>query len=239
MGTNKEEFDKIERLLNDGVINQDEYNALFERLKKSSFVLNHDEGETLKGLFRDGIITQEQYNHLSEKIQDESAGVVINNNKSEKQRVIKWVLLGSLILVLIVAIAYRTQINQRLLDPSEIYGNWVTGTDYIDDYMSFKDDNTVRFSFTNQLQAKWEIEDEQKNIICLHYDMTDEQLAKFNEDHYQDFGDEELTKEETIELLREQYSDRLPPEGQYRFVRTENHLVPSEGDVVISPIYNY
>ena len=122
---------------------------------------------------------------------------------------------------------YENYLNSKPLYNSDIVGTWTS--EYGMRNVVFSSDHSAKVRGEDYLTGKWEIASESQQTIRLHYTVTDSQLDQYNEDFYYDMDGYIATKEDVLEWELE-YADDLPPEGTYRFKRSDNRLINTDYD---------
>ena len=117
---------------------------------------------------------------------------------------------------------YSNYLDKKPLYNSDVVGTWEP--EYGAQDVVFSSDHSVNVRGEDYLTGKWEITSESQQTIRLYYIVTDSQLDKYNEDFYYEMEGYIASKEDVLEWELE-YAEDLPPEGTYKFKRSDNRLI--------------
>ena len=115
---------------------------------------------------------------------------------------------------------YRNHVDSKPLDKSEIIGTW-----HGYENVHFRDDNTFTVDTVYFLTGEWEIVNKDENFIKLNYYVTENQLDSYNEEYQYEMDGYLATKEDVLEWEEEACASEIPPEGIYKFKRSDNRLI--------------
>lgn len=115
---------------------------------------------------------------------------------------------------------YKNYVDSQPLDKSEIIGTWHNYED-----VHFKDDYTFTVDTVHYLTGKWEIVSNTDNLIQLRYYVTDSQLDSYNDEYQYEMDGYIATKEDVLEWETEACAYEIPPEGVYRYKRSDKRLI--------------